>query len=108
MAGRIGLSAPVMMTGGVAKNKGVVSALEDKLGYPIELSPRAQVTGVATRSPLKIPPIVESRARRTIAWTAIVTRPAAIAIDIASVALSSKPAWSARKQPTIRSDGLKI
>ena len=45
MAGRIGLSAPVMMTGGVAKNKGVVSALEDKLGYPIEVSPRAQVTG---------------------------------------------------------------
>jgi activator of 2-hydroxyglutaryl-CoA dehydratase len=34
-----------MMTGGVAKNKGVVSALEDKLGYPIEVSPRAQVTG---------------------------------------------------------------
>ena len=45
MAGRIGLSAPVMMTGGVAKNKGVVSALQDKLGYPIEVSPKTQVTG---------------------------------------------------------------
>jgi predicted CoA-substrate-specific enzyme activase len=45
MAGRIGLSAPVMMTGGVAKNIGVVSALEDKLGHAIEVSPKTQVTG---------------------------------------------------------------
>jgi predicted CoA-substrate-specific enzyme activase len=45
MAGRIGLSAPVMMTGGVAKNKGVVAALEGKLGYAIEVSPKTQVTG---------------------------------------------------------------
>ncbi len=45
MAARIGLSAPVMMTGGVAKNKGVVSALEKKLGHPIEVSPKTQVTG---------------------------------------------------------------
>jgi predicted CoA-substrate-specific enzyme activase len=45
MAGRIGLSAPVMMTGGVAKNIGVVSALEAKLGHPIEVSPKTQVTG---------------------------------------------------------------
>jgi predicted CoA-substrate-specific enzyme activase len=45
MAGRIGLSDPVMMTGGVAKNKGVVNAMEEKLGYPIEVSPKTQVTG---------------------------------------------------------------
>ena len=45
MAGRIGLSAPVMMTGGVAKNKGVVAALENKLGHAIEVSPKTQVTG---------------------------------------------------------------
>ena len=45
MAGRIGLSAPVMMTGGVAKNKGVVVALEKKTGYRIEVSEKAQVTG---------------------------------------------------------------
>jgi predicted CoA-substrate-specific enzyme activase len=45
MAGRIGLAAPVMMTGGVAKNKGVVSALENKLGQAIEVSPKTQVTG---------------------------------------------------------------
>jgi len=45
MAGRIGLSAPVMMTGGVAKNKGVVKALEDKTGHSIEVSQKAQVTG---------------------------------------------------------------
>jgi predicted CoA-substrate-specific enzyme activase len=45
MAGRIGLTAPLMMTGGVAKNKGVVSALENKLRRPIEVSPKTQVTG---------------------------------------------------------------
>jgi predicted CoA-substrate-specific enzyme activase len=45
MAGRIGLAAPLMMTGGVAKNKGVVSALEKKTGYPIEVSEKTQVTG---------------------------------------------------------------
>lgn len=45
MAGRIGLSAPLMMTGGVAKNKGVVKALEDKTGYDIEVSEKTQVTG---------------------------------------------------------------
>jgi predicted CoA-substrate-specific enzyme activase len=45
MAGRIGLADPVMMTGGVAKNKGVVSALEKKTGCRIEVSEKAQVTG---------------------------------------------------------------
>jgi predicted CoA-substrate-specific enzyme activase len=45
MAGRIGLSAPMMMTGGVAKNKGVVGALEKKTGFRIEVSEKAQVTG---------------------------------------------------------------
>jgi (R)-2-hydroxyacyl-CoA dehydratese activating ATPase len=45
MAGRIGLTAPVMMTGGVAKNKGVVHALENKTGHPIEVSEKTQVTG---------------------------------------------------------------
>ena len=45
MAKRVGLRAPVMMTGGVAKNKGVVQALEEKLGLPMEVSPYAQVNG---------------------------------------------------------------
>ena len=45
MAGRLGLSAPVMMTGGVAKNKGVVHALENKTGHPVKVSEKAQVTG---------------------------------------------------------------
>ena len=45
MAGRIGLSAPLMMTGGVAKNIGVVKALENKTGYDIEVSQKTQVTG---------------------------------------------------------------
>ena len=45
MAARIGISAPVMMTGGVAKNKGVVTALENKIGQAIEVSSKTQVTG---------------------------------------------------------------
>jgi len=45
MAKRVGLRAPVMMTGGVAKNKGVVQALEEKLNMSIEVSDYAQVNG---------------------------------------------------------------
>lgn len=45
MACRIGLKAPVMMTGGVARNSGVVQALERVIGMPLAISPYAQVTG---------------------------------------------------------------
>ena len=45
MAGRVGMTAPIMMTGGVAKNIGVVKALEKKLEHHIEVSPKAQITG---------------------------------------------------------------
>jgi predicted CoA-substrate-specific enzyme activase len=45
MANRVGLKPPIMMTGGVAKNIGVVTALEKKLGQRIEVAPKAQVTG---------------------------------------------------------------
>lgn len=45
MAVRIGILRPVMMTGGVAKNRGVVSALEKKLGMPIEVTHTAQENG---------------------------------------------------------------
>lgn len=45
MATRVGLKPPVMMTGGVAKNVGVVNALEKKIGHPILVLPEAQVTG---------------------------------------------------------------
>ena len=45
MANRIGLAVPVMMTGGVARNAGVVKALERVLRAPIIVSPYAQVTG---------------------------------------------------------------
>jgi predicted CoA-substrate-specific enzyme activase len=45
MANRIGIAAPTMMTGGVAKNVGVLDALEKRLGQPIDVSPKAQVTG---------------------------------------------------------------
>jgi predicted CoA-substrate-specific enzyme activase len=45
MANRIGLTPPVMMTGGVARNIGVVRALEKAIGMPLVVSPHAQVTG---------------------------------------------------------------
>ncbi len=45
LANRVGIVPPVVMTGGVAKNAGVVKALEKKLGVPIEVSPFAQVNG---------------------------------------------------------------
>ncbi len=45
MAGRVGLVEPLMITGGVARNIGVIRALEKKLGIKAEVSPQAQVTG---------------------------------------------------------------
>jgi predicted CoA-substrate-specific enzyme activase len=45
LASRVGISAPVMMTGGVAKNEGVVRAMEKKIGLSIEVHPLAQLTG---------------------------------------------------------------
>jgi predicted CoA-substrate-specific enzyme activase len=45
MIARIGVKEPVMVTGGVARNIGVVQALEKKLGIKIEVSPHAQVNG---------------------------------------------------------------
>jgi len=45
LAHRVGVHPPLMMTGGVARNIGVVTALEKKLGMPVEVSPYAQVNG---------------------------------------------------------------
>ncbi len=45
MANRIGLAAPIMMTGGVARNIGVVRALEKAIGMSVIVSPHAQVAG---------------------------------------------------------------
>jgi len=45
MAGRIDIKSPVMMTGGVAKNVGVVKAFERRIGNPIKVSEKAQLTG---------------------------------------------------------------
>jgi predicted CoA-substrate-specific enzyme activase len=45
LARRLGVVPPVMMTGGVAKNAGVVRALERALELPIRVTPQAQLTG---------------------------------------------------------------
>jgi (R)-2-hydroxyacyl-CoA dehydratese activating ATPase len=44
LANRVGVRHPIMMTGGVAKNIGIVRALEAKLG-PMEIFEEAQVNG---------------------------------------------------------------
>jgi predicted CoA-substrate-specific enzyme activase len=45
LANRVGFNTRIMMTGGVAKNIGVVRALERKIGQKIEVSAKSQVTG---------------------------------------------------------------
>jgi activator of 2-hydroxyglutaryl-CoA dehydratase len=45
LANRVGIHEPVMMTGGVAKNIGLVKALENKLKAPIIVSATAQENG---------------------------------------------------------------
>ncbi len=42
---RLGVTAPVVMTGGVARNAGVVRALEKELDTPIRVPPLAQLAG---------------------------------------------------------------
>jgi activator of 2-hydroxyglutaryl-CoA dehydratase len=45
MARRVGLAKPVMMTGGVAQNQGVVRSLESRLELEIRVSEHAQLNG---------------------------------------------------------------
>jgi len=45
LAGKIPLCPPVVMTGGVAKNKGMVKALKDRLGYPVTVGAMPQENG---------------------------------------------------------------
>ena len=45
LASRVGMTAPVMMTGGVAKNIGVVKKLEAALGMPITVPHEPQTVG---------------------------------------------------------------
>lgn len=45
LALRVGLVAPAAVTGGVAKNAGVVRALEARLGMPLCTPPDPQITG---------------------------------------------------------------
>ena len=45
LAAKIRLRGPVMMTGGVAKNRGMKAALETQLKQPLVISPHCQETG---------------------------------------------------------------
>lgn len=44
---RVGLEAEFMMTGGVAKNAGVVRAVEEKLGTKLYICPEPEIVGAA-------------------------------------------------------------
>lgn len=45
LAKRLGILEPAAMSGGVARNSGIVRALEKELGLPIKVSPLAQMNG---------------------------------------------------------------
>jgi len=45
MVHRVGLEPPLMLTGGVAKNEGVVRALEQRLGTSIQVPEEPQIVG---------------------------------------------------------------
>ncbi|GAB6172114.1 acyl-CoA dehydratase activase [Paradesulfitobacterium aromaticivorans] len=45
MAGRLGARPDIVMTGGVAKNQGVVKSLEKKFGYSINVPENPQIMG---------------------------------------------------------------
>ena len=45
MTGTVGLQPPVGMSGGVAKNRGIVSLLEERLGVPIRVYEEPQIVG---------------------------------------------------------------
>lgn len=45
LVGRLGLESIVVITGGVAKNFGVVKAMEKELKTTIEIAPKSQITG---------------------------------------------------------------
>jgi activator of 2-hydroxyglutaryl-CoA dehydratase len=45
MVNRVGIEQEVTLTGGVAKNEGVVRALEDRLGVKMFIPPEPQIIG---------------------------------------------------------------
>jgi len=45
MAARVGFVPPVIMAGGVAKNRGAVKALEEELGVPLIVPEEPQIVG---------------------------------------------------------------
>ncbi len=45
MVSRVGLETPVCLTGGVAKNSGITSAIEEKLGIKLQIPFEPQITG---------------------------------------------------------------
>jgi (R)-2-hydroxyacyl-CoA dehydratese activating ATPase len=67
MARRIGLTGLIMMTGGVAKNIGVVSALEAALGQAVVVSEHAQVNGAIGAACLAMTLLREEMGRDDIA-----------------------------------------
>ncbi|MCK9229859.1 MAG: acyl-CoA dehydratase activase [Syntrophales bacterium] len=59
LAHRVGVRPPLMMTGGVARNAGIVAALERKLDMAVEVSPRAQLAGAIGAAVLALKNVME-------------------------------------------------
>jgi predicted CoA-substrate-specific enzyme activase len=62
MVRRLGLIPPVGMAGGVAKNKGVVAALEGELGEPLIIPEEPQIVGALGAALLAMEDLAESAA----------------------------------------------
>lgn len=60
---RVGVTEPVMMTGGVAQNIGVVKALEGQLGVSITVTETAQVNGAIGAAVMAAKLLAESQYR---------------------------------------------
>lgn len=66
LALRVGVTPEVVLTGGVAKNGGIVKALSNELNLPITVSADCQVTGALGAALIAMDDILNSKIARTV------------------------------------------
>ncbi len=66
LAIRVGVAPAVVLTGGVAKNEGIVNALSHELQQPIIVSPNCQVTGALGAALIAMKELMNSRSQAMI------------------------------------------
>lgn len=67
LANRVGVFPTVVLTGGVAKNEGIVNALASELRQPITVLPYCQLTGALGAALIAMKELVNSMPQQTIA-----------------------------------------